>query len=141
MPIIRSDENDGILALYNCWYDDTENFEVEIRKENIDSVFHCATRLRFKIKDMNKIDESGLQKIDGVLGIKKVAASFQIIIGPNVAMVYDHLCEITGLDKNTAIDENLDADEEKGKLTPKKCLNNVISYIMNSMAPIIPVLI
>ena len=110
-------------------------------KENIDSVFHCATRLRFKIKDMNKIDESGLQKIDGVLGIKKVAASFQIIIGPNVAMVYDHLCEITGLDKNTAIDENLDADEEKGKLTPKKCLNNVISYIMNSMAPIIPVLI
>lgn len=47
MPIIRSDENDGILALYNCWYDDTENFEVEIRKENIDSVFEVSEDGRF----------------------------------------------------------------------------------------------
>lgn len=42
MPIIRSDENEGILAVYNCWYDDTEEFDIEIRKEKIDDIFEAT---------------------------------------------------------------------------------------------------
>lgn len=111
-------------------------------KENVTSVFHCATRLRFELKDLSKIDETGLKKTDGILGIKKVGSTFQIIIGPNVGLVYDHLCEISGLSKNKEINENLEEEPSKQKkLSVKGVLNNILTYIMNSMAPIIPVLV
>jgi len=111
-------------------------------KENITSVFHCATRLRFELIDLSKIDETGLKKTDGVLGIKKVGSSFQVIIGPNVGSVYNHLCEISGLSKKAEINENLEEESTKQtNLSIKGVFNNIITYIMNSMAPIIPVLI
>lgn len=111
-------------------------------KENIKSVFHCATRLRFQINDFTKVDQEQLKKIDGVLGIKKVGSSFQIIIGPNVNIVYDNLCELAELSKETEINENLDQGlTEKKKFSVKNGFSNILTYIMNSMAPIIPVLI
>lgn len=111
-------------------------------KENIISVFHCATRLRFEVKDLKKIDTEAIKKTEGVLGIKKVGGTFQIIIGPNVWMVYDELCDIAGLSKEMEIDEVLDEDvQEDKKFSIKDGFSNVITYVMNSMAPIIPVLI
>lgn len=112
----------------------------KVGKENILTVFHCATRLRFELKDLNKVDESGIQSIDGVLGIKKMGSSFQVIIGPNVGMVYENLCEISGISKESEIEENLD-DGLKQNFNLKNVLNSIISYIMNSMAPIISVLV
>jgi len=38
MPIMRSDENESIICLSNCWFDNTEEFAVDIRKENVTSV-------------------------------------------------------------------------------------------------------
>lgn len=111
-------------------------------KDNVISVFHCATRLRFELKDFNLVDEDGLKSTDGVLGIKKMGKSFQIIIGPNVGFIYTQLCELGGFAKMGEIDENLDGSaDEKQSFTLKGCLNSIITYIMNSMAPIIPVLI
>ena len=108
--------------------------------KNISSVFHCATRLRFELIDLNLVDQKGLRQVDGVLGIKIIGSSFQVIIGPNVGSVYEHLCELGDLLKKAEIDENLDEIEDS-KLTVKSVFNHVITYIMNSMAPIIPVLI
>ncbi|MFQ9564116.1 MAG: PTS transporter subunit EIIB, partial [Faecalibacillus intestinalis] len=48
-------------------------------KENIISVFHCATRLRFELQDQTKVNEEELKKVNGVLGIKKAGTSFQVI--------------------------------------------------------------
>ena len=110
-------------------------------RKNIVTVFHCATRLRFELKDLNEINEAALKKIDGVLGIKKAGTSFQIIIGPNVPLVYDELCNLAQLDKHEAIDENLDEETEKFKFSLKGVFDVVITYIMNSIAPIIPILI
>lgn len=109
--------------------------------ENIISVFHCLTRLRFELKNRDAVDEPALQATDGVLGIKQSGNSFQVIIGPNVGSVYDYLCEIGKLDKHDEVPAEDEDDEPTGALTPKKVLNNVITYIMNSIAPIIPVLI
>ena len=86
-------------------------------RKNIVTVFHCATRLRFALKDLNEINEAALKKIDGVLGIKKAGTSFQIIIGPNVPLVYDELCNLAQLDKHEEIDENLDEETEKFKFS------------------------
>lgn len=112
-------------------------------KENVVSVFHCATRLRFELKDLSAPDEEGLKKTDGVLGIKRSGNSFQVIIGPNVGQVYDLLCEQNGLDKFDEVEAAPDDDVRAGEKDPlpKRVFNNVITYIMNSIAPIIPVLI
>ena len=37
--------------------------------ENVNSVFHCATRLRFKVKDTNKVDKKRLEQISGVISV------------------------------------------------------------------------
>lgn len=110
-------------------------------KENIISVFHCATRLRFELQDQTKVNEEELKKVNGVLGIKKAGTSFQVIIGPNVSLVYDELCNMAELDKKDEIKENLDDVKEKRKFSFKWLFDVVITYIMNSVAPIIPILI
>ena len=46
-------------------------------KENIVSLVHCATRLRFKLKDSKKADAEGLKANPGVIMVWKAAASFR----------------------------------------------------------------
>lgn len=114
-------------------------------KENIDSVFHCATRLRFTLKSMEPVKQEILKNTDGVLGIKQVGTSnsFQVIIGPNVGMVYEDLCKLSKIEEHEAINENLDENLGSSKHTfnIKTLFSSVLNYIMNSMAPIIPVLV
>lgn len=38
-------------------------------QENIESVYHCATRLRFQLKDETKANDEAVKAIDGVLSI------------------------------------------------------------------------
>ena len=68
-----------------------------IGRDNIISVAHCVTRLRFVLKDPSKVDISALEKIDLVRGTFTAAGQFQIIIGPNVALVYDEVLDQTEL--------------------------------------------
>lgn len=50
--------------------------------ENIANATHCATRFRLRLKDMGKLDEAGLQKVKGVLGLRKMDNNeIQIICG------------------------------------------------------------
>ncbi len=107
-------------------------------KENIMSVAHCMTRLRFNLKDMSRPDQEEIKKIKGVLGITIAGGQVQVIVGQNVGKVYDILCEKAGVEKQAAIDENLDRPKEK--LTPKKVANNVLNYLSGSMTPLIPLL-
>lgn len=112
-------------------------------EKNIDSVFHCATRLRFTLKNMDLVNQKELKNTDGVLGIKQIGASksFQVIIGPNVEMVYEDLCKLSKIEEHEAIDENLDKNLGKKTFNIKTLFSSILNYIMNSMAPIIPVLV
>lgn len=56
--------------------------------ENIKSVSHCATRLRFTLKDTGKLDEPGLMKVPGVIKVMQVGAQTQIIIGSDAPELY-----------------------------------------------------
>lgn len=71
-------------------------------KENILAATHCVTRLRFALKDENKIDKNNLEKIDIVKGSFSINGQFQVIIGPGlVDKAYDMLIEITGIESAT----------------------------------------
>lgn len=107
-------------------------------KENVSSVTHCMTRLRFTLKDngIPKIDE--IKKIKGVLGAQLSGTQFQVIVGQNVPKVYEELCGIGGFAQKAAIDENLDAPKQK--LTPKVVGNMILDYLSGSMTQLIPLL-
>ena len=56
--------------------------------ENIVTLEHCSTRLRFSLVDRSKVDVEGLKKVAGVMGVID-NAQFQVVIGNNVVEVYD----------------------------------------------------
>lgn len=55
---------------------------------NISNLTHCATRLRFTLKDESKAQEEQIKKTKGVLGVAKSGGQFQIIIGQRVPEAY-----------------------------------------------------
>lgn len=58
---------------------------------NVNSVYHCVTRLRFELKDNSKADQAALKKLDMVMGTNISGEQFQVIIGNDVPKVYDEM--------------------------------------------------
>lgn len=96
-------------------------------KDNIKSLTHCITRLRFKLKDESKADDEALKNTDGVVTIMKSAGQYQVVIGNHVAKVYDDVCQTAGIDENKPQAE--DEKEEKKHMNPVDAFIDVISGI------------
>lgn len=65
-------------------------------KDNVASVVHCTTRLRFKLKDEKKANDDAMKSTDGVISLVKSGGQYQVVIGNNVADVYDTLIKVGG---------------------------------------------
>ncbi len=109
-------------------------------KENILQASHCMTRLRLNLKDYGKADINAIKKVKGVMGCVHSGGQLQIIIGTTVADVYDEFCKVTGLEKQAAIDEDLDKGEKK-KLTGKGVVDAIFAYLSGTLTAIIPVML
>lgn len=107
-------------------------------KDNITSVGHCMTRLRFTLKDNNLPSQEEVKQIKGVLGVVVSGGQFQVVVGQNVPKVYEAVCSLTGLAAQKAIQENLDGPKEK--LTAKKVGSNILNYLSGSLTPLIPII-
>ena len=57
-------------------------------KENIISLRHCVTRLRFQLKDVEKADTKGLEATDGVITVVQALSEYMVVIGQHVGEVY-----------------------------------------------------
>ena len=110
-------------------------------KENVSSVTHCMTRLRFILKDAGIPKEDEVKKIKGVIGVVQAGGQYQVIIGQNVSKVYDEVCKMGGFAASAAINENLDEDKPKEKLTAKKIGSNIMNYLSGSMTPLLPIML
>lgn len=66
-------------------------------RENIVSLVHCATRLRFKLKDNHKADAEGLKKNPGVIMVVESGGQFQVVIGNHVHDVWQAVRTEAGL--------------------------------------------
>lgn len=62
-------------------------------KGNIESVSHCATRLRFILKDMDEVDTKKVEDLNFVKGSFYQGGQFQVIIGNDVAKYYSKTIE------------------------------------------------
>ena len=68
-------------------------------EDNVKTVFHCATRLRFKLKDEQKADAEALKQVDGIITVVKSGGQFQVVIGNHVGDVYN---ELNGIGQETS---------------------------------------
>lgn len=60
-------------------------------EENIMQVTICATRLRFVLVSDGKVDLTMLEQVEGVLGTRNFAGTFQVLVGTTVFEVYSSL--------------------------------------------------
>jgi len=65
-------------------------------KDNITQNWHCITRLRFNVSDSKKINIEAIKQLDGVMGAQFQSGQFQVIIGSEVANVFQEVDKITG---------------------------------------------
>ena len=101
-------------------------------KENVISFTHCATRLRFNLKDDNKTDKKHLEATPGVMGVVNKGGQFQVIIGSDVPNVYRELNIIGGFEE-TSSDKT-----EKNDHDDRNVLVRILDTIAGIFTPIIP---
>jgi len=94
--------------------------------ENINSLFHCVTRLRFKLKDTSKADKESIKNIKGVLTVVEGNGQFQVVIGNEVADVFDTVLNIYPQIKS----------EAKTSEVEEKPSGNILTRAFNTMASI-----
>ncbi|MDE6107692.1 MAG: PTS transporter subunit EIIB [Oscillospiraceae bacterium] len=109
-------------------------------KDNVSTVTHCATRLRFNLKDAGIPKEDEVKRISGVIGVMQAGGQYQIIIGQNVDKVYEYVCALGNFKREKTVDEVLDQGLLDQKWTVKRVVNNVLNYIVSSMTPVINIL-
>ncbi|GLR10593.1 PTS beta-glucoside transporter subunit IIABC [Mixta theicola] len=61
-------------------------------RANIISVMHCATRLRFKLKDLTLAESERLKTHPGIIMVVVSGGQFQVVIGNHVHDVYKEIC-------------------------------------------------
>ncbi len=68
-------------------------------KQNVISLTHCITRLRFKLKDESLVNEEELKNLDDVISIIKAGGQFQVVIGNKVGDVFKDTIKYLDLEK------------------------------------------
>ena len=99
-------------------------------EENILGLTHCATRLRFTLKDDGMADKDKIKAIKGVLGVAQNGGQFQIIIGNEVPKAY------TSINSKLHISDTSKTQPENVKLTEK-----LFDFIASIFTPILPAII
>ena len=65
-------------------------------KENIINLIHCATRLRFTLRDESIAETDKLKKTEGILQVVQSGGQYQVVIGNHVEQVYDQIMKDLG---------------------------------------------
>lgn len=111
-------------------------------KANISYLTHCYTRLRMNLKDRALAKEEEIKSIPGVLGAQWMGDQLQIIIGQDVADVYNMACKKTGLIGGSPINENLDAGLiGKQPFSFKELGTKFMDGIVGCVIPVLPILV
>ncbi|MCR9833275.1 PTS trehalose transporter subunit IIBC [Vibrio parahaemolyticus] len=103
--------------------------------DNIASVSHCLTRLRFVLNDTDKADTKQLEALRMVKGCFTNAGQFQVVIGTEVDEVYKVLIELSG---------KSEASKDESKNAARQNMNiveRVISHLAEIFVPLLPAII
>jgi len=104
-------------------------------KENIATVTHCVTRMRFVLKDTSRADEAKIKSIKMVKGVFSQAGQFQVIIGNEVPTFYNEFVAHAGLE-SASKDEVKQASKQN-----MTWLQRLLANLAEIFSPLIPALI
>lgn len=96
-------------------YEELVNFIIKNigGKENVISLTHCVTRLRFQLKDESKANDEVLKANDGIITVMHTAEQYQIVIGNHVGDVYETILPKLGLSGEVVETKNKTSIKDK----------------------------
>lgn len=100
-------------------------------EENIKSVAHCATRLRFTLHDESKANQKAIENLDGVISVVRNGGQFQVVIGTHVNSIYAQVLENTNFNKT----ESDTTSNEK-----KSMISLFMETVSSLFTPLLPLL-
>lgn len=98
-------------------------------KDNIISLAHCITRLRFKLKNESLANDEALKTMDGVVTVMKSGGQYQVVIGNHVADVFDAINRQLG---------DFTPQEESGE--HKKAIDRLIDLVSGIFQPVLGIM-
>lgn len=101
-------------------------------RENVISLTHCITRLRFKLKDESKAHDQVLKDMEGVVTVMKSGGQYQVVIGNHVPDVYADVLPLLDLEEGAGRKEE---EAPKGNL-----FNRFIDIISGIFQPILGIM-
>ena len=114
--------------------------------ENVTSLTHCATRLRFELADASKADKEALEANPKVMGaVPQGGRNYQVVIGGDVATVYDQIMALPQM-KNAGESDGRSNDDVKAAARAKSkgklpWMDTFFEYLSDSFRPILGVLL
>lgn len=96
-------------------------------EENVISLTHCVTRLRFQLKDEGKANQKALSALNGVLKVLQSSGQYQVVIGNDVTEVFDAVL------KNSNIQAAGDAAIVEEKSTKNKSFKDKFVDVVSSI--------
>lgn len=100
-------------------------------EENVKSVAHCATRLRFTLHDESKANQKAIENLDGVISVVRNGGQFQVVIGTHVNSIYAQVLENTNFNKT----ESDTTSNEK-----KSMISLFMETVSSLFTPLLPLL-
>lgn len=97
-------------------------------KENVVSLRHCVTRLRFVLNDESKANTEKLKKRDGIVTVVKGGGEYMVVIGNHVHEVYQDVSAVLGMTEGAP-----SAQKESGK--KQGLLQRALGIVMGAMGP------
>lgn len=103
-------------------------------KENIESLTHCFTRLRFILKEENRANKPKIEQLEGVISVVQAGGEYQIVCGAKVEHIYNALIQILDMDQLS----NTNTETVKHKKTAKQIGNQLLQTITQIFTPLVP---
>lgn len=97
--------------------------------KNIVNLTHCMTRLRFTLRESEKVSIPAVEKIEGVRGVATQGGVFQVIIGTDVDILYKELTE-----------KYITTRDGAGEVKKQGVGNRILELISSTLSPLIPVI-
>lgn len=109
----------------------SEILEAVGSSKNIQTLGHCATRLRINLKDMEKAEIGKVKKIKGVVGAVSNPGQFQVVIGPDVGNVYSAMLELG----------NFKTDNQQEVTSKKPLIPTILDMVSGIFTPALPAIV
>ncbi|MCH5641473.1 MULTISPECIES: glucose PTS transporter subunit IIA [unclassified Gordonia (in: high G+C Gram-positive bacteria)] len=109
---------------------------------NIESLTHCATRLRFQLRDSSHVDQEVVESVPGVLGaVPQQGNRYQVVIGGAVESVYNDIMALPEMKARDSAAAIKAAERSKGPRGKSAWLDSLFEYLSDSFRPILGALL